>query len=242
LELLLFDKTKIERKLLVSTVKSAVAMKSEESMNLFECQDKYEVASYLATSQTPDIAFLEISASEDITLSEQVRFKHSDTDMLIVADPSISPMKYMNPKIRAVSLLLKPINKESTCNVVYDFISDYYRKKNDNSDDNVLIFENKFGKYAIPFSKIYYVEVREKRVYVRLQNKEYWQYDSLENIIKKLPSYFMRCHRSYIFNTNYLTRIKLSENIIFLENDICVPLSRSYKALVKEYFNGLQIL
>ena len=94
--------------------------------------------------------------------------------------------------------------------------------------------ENREGATAIPYSQIYYIEVRERKIFIRLKNKEYSKYDSMEHILEQLPDQFVRCHRSYAFNMQHLERVRLSENAVYLEHGLIVPLSRSYKPAVKE--------
>ena len=52
---------------------------------------------------------------------------------------------------------------------------------------------------------------------------------------KKLPESFLRCHRSYIVNMSKVTAVKVSQSLIEVQDDLQVPLSRSYKKMVKEY-------
>ena len=82
--------------------------------------------------------------------------------------------------------------------------------------------------------------MREKKIFVRLKDKEYSKYGTLENVLKELSDDFIRCHRSFAVNKHYIDRVKLSENAIYLEHNIMVPLSRSYKAELKEYMKSLQ--
>ena len=103
-----------------------------------------------------------------------------------------------------------------------------------------MVIEDREGKISVPYSKIYYLEVREKKIFVRLKDKEYSKYGTLENVLKELSDDFIRCHRSFAVNKHYIDRVKLSENAIYLEHNIMVPLSRSYKAELKEYMKSLQ--
>ena len=52
---------------------------------------------------------------------------------------------------------------------------------------------------------------------------------------KKLPENFLRCHRSYIVNMSKVTAVKVSQSLIEVQDNLQVPLSRSYKRAVKEY-------
>jgi len=91
------------------------------------------------------------------------------------------------------------------------------------------------GKQYIPLNQIYYVEAREKKIFIRTKQEEYGFYDTIENMEKKLPENFLRCHRSYIVNMSKVTAVKVSQSLIEVQDNLQVPLSRSYKRAVKEY-------
>ena len=73
----------------------------------------------------------------------------------------------------------------------------------------------------------------DKKLFVRTKTEEYAFYDTIEALLARLPEQFRRCHRSYIVNTEKITRILNSENYIELTKEIGVPLSRSCKAAFK---------
>lgn len=239
-EMLIYDRDKGEVKILEDCARRTVAYQSDDRLFIREFPGKEKVEAYLEEGNLLDLAIMEISGERDIRMAEQVRGKGELLDMMLIADSGISPMKYMTPKIRACSLLLRPYEKMEAAEVVQEFVSEFYRKQRDADEERALLIENREGKTAVPYSQIYYLEVREKRIYIRLRDREYSKYDTLENIIKTLPENFLRCHRSFVFNVSYFQRVKLSENLIYLEHGIQVPLSRTYKTDIKEYLNGLR--
>ena len=101
-----------------------------------------------------------------------------------------------------------------------------------------MTFDQKFA--FSPYSQIYYIEVRGKKIFIRLKEKEYSKYDSMEHVMEELPDQFIRCHRSYTVNKEYIVGIRLSNNLIMLEDDIIVPLSRRYKADMKAYMKEVR--
>lgn len=56
----------------------------------------------------------------------------------------------------------------------------------------------------------------------------------LDEMLNKLPSYFIRCHRSYIINAKKVIEQKREEFI--LENNIIIPISRAYQKEVEKKF------
>ena len=227
-----YDRKPAERKLLIRILRDAVAFYSEDSVDLSECDSLKAAVNKLYAVNGVDIAMLEVAEKEDISFSAEFRASQLSSDLLLIAEPTVSPMEYLTPAIRAASLLLRPLGKEVAVKVIKEFIAGFYRRAHCEGEDTIII-ENRQGKTVIPANQIYYLEVRGKRVFIRLADKEYTQYDSLDNMLNKLPGYFIKCHRSFAFNRTYLQNVKLSENTIYLEHDITVPLSRSFKSEIK---------
>jgi DNA-binding LytR/AlgR family response regulator len=239
IDVLLYDRSKKEQEKIETRVRDSVAVLSDDRLECKNCEKAEQVDAHLANGPTVDLSMLEVACDEDIGLLRRVRQYREQADMMVMADSSISPMKYMTPDIRACSLLLKPFSDEQMSSVVHEFMSSFYRKKEQPTDENSVVIENREGRIVVPFSHIYYVEAREKKVFFRLKDREYSMYSTLENVKGMLPSNFIQSHRSFLFNTSYLEKIKLSENLVYLEHGILVPLSRSFKASIKEYLNGL---
>lgn len=239
-DVFLIVKNSSEQQNIISKIENSVAFFSDDKLKIYKFNTYEESNDFIRLESKLDFAIVEVKNDKDIAFLAEFRAINPNVELMLLADSKISPMEYLNPKIRASALLLTPYNQDRLKEVIDDFISDYYRRLENISEEKMFVVNTKDGKEYIPFSNIFYIEVREKRVYVRLQNREYSQFGTLENTLKSFPQYFLRCHRSYAFNSKYLSSIKYSENIIFLSHGIQVPLSRSYKKEVKEYFNGIQ--
>ncbi|MGN0290477.1 MAG: LytR/AlgR family response regulator transcription factor [Lachnospiraceae bacterium] len=238
--MILYDKVQKEQERLKKVIKDAVAYFSEEQLEMVCVLSPKAVQEFLDGRQILDLACMDVSGGEDIRLLRSLRGQYEESELLLVADTDISPMEYLTPDIRAASLLLRPFEGEQCRQIIWEFFRSFYQSREQVDEKKVLLLENRNGKTAIPFHQIYYIEVREKKIHIRLKNKEYSRYDSMEGIMKVLPDSFVRCHRSFVFNAEHLERVKLSENMIYLEHGIMVPLSRSYKPEVKEFVDGLR--
>ncbi len=198
----------------------------------------YSEASDRTKGEKPcDIAILEVSDSNEVDLSKAYRKKYEQCNMMLIVNQQISPMEYLVPEIRAASLIVRPTPKQKAEEMIKGFLRFSFRDNYTNENGKIMI-ENKGTKTAIPFSQIYYLEVRGKKIYIRLRYKEYCINRSLESIKEELPDYFVQSHRSFIVNTRLLESIKLSENIVSLYDGIIVPLSRSFKQNFKELVNN----
>ena len=239
IDILLYDRDANEQARITRRVRDSVALLSDERLDCHGYRDAAQVDRHLAADKPYDLSVLEVSEDADIALTKRVRAGREQADMMLLADSRISPMRYLTPEIRACSLLLRPFSEGDLRTVTGEFMSAFFRRREVPTDDNSIVIENRQGRMVVPFSHIYYIEVREKRVFFRLRDREYSKYDTLDNIRAQLPSNFVQSHRSFIFNASYLDRIKLSDNTVYLEHGITVPLSRSYKASIKEYLSGL---
>lgn len=239
IDLLIYDRDKKEMERVARHARDMVAYMSDDSLSCKGFLDAGGLYKYLGKDDPFDLSVLEIKDDGDIDLSRTVRSGRTDADIMLVADGTVSPMKYLTPDIRACSLLLRPYQEEAMRSVIREFLSSYFRKKDVPDEGNSIVIENRDGKTVVPYNQIYYIEARNKKVYFRLRDREYSKYDTLDNVRKDLPQTFVQSHRSFMFNSGFLERIKLSDNAVYLENNIIVPLSRSYKASVKEYLRGI---
>ena len=213
---------------------------SEEELRLY-CFSALDAAKqFLEEGTLLDLACIGVTGGEEIALLHQIRSLYAQAQFLLVADASISPMQYLTPAIRAASLLLYPYEEHQKQQVLRAFLKSCLmdREQDAAMEKDFLVIENREGRTAIPFRQIYYIEVRERKVFIRIRNKEYSKYDSMEHMLGLLPDLFVRCHRSFAFNMQHLDKIRLSENTVYLEHGMMVPLSRSYKSAVKEYLHG----
>lgn len=228
-----------ERELLISQLKKQIAYLCEEKLKCQSVESSEAVSKLSGILELVDMALLDIVDNTGVTIAEMVRKSWKNSEIMILSNPDVSPMMYLTPSIRAASLFLRPIRIEELERILYLFLKAVLSKR-DSEDESSYVVENNDGKVMIPYSKIYYFEVSEKKVYARLKTKEYGQYGTLDQLALELPEQFLRCHRSYIVNTDHIARIRLSEGMIYLDDGIAIPLSRSYKGDLKEYINGVR--
>lgn len=197
-----------------------VAKTSDEKLVVFQEIDK---------DKNPDLAIVNICTEGGLDNAYKVREAYKDAAIMLVSNTSISPMQYLNPVIRPISLIICPYSAEEMNKVLLDFIP----KCLDDNDDGIWI-DSYDGKVKALYNNILYVEALNKMLNIRLETVEYSVYGSLEQYEKKLPSTFLRCHRSVIINTRFIEKVRFSENYIRLKNGEQIPLSRTYKQNFKE--------
>lgn len=221
-----------ENSLLTDVSKKKIARVSE---NMWAIRDHLSVEQFQSLVQMGndlDVVYMDVTREQAIEVTEQMRQKNKQTVLMIIADETVSPMEYLKPSVQASSLLLRPF-KEQQAKEVVEKTWDWYEEKT-NREEEFLSLEIDHDKVTIPYGQILYFESNNKKIYVNLQNEKYCMLETLERLEKYLPDYFIRTHRSYIVNKRKIRDIYLSKGEIALEHETFVPISRSYKPMIKE--------
>ena len=83
----------------------------------------------------------------------------------------------------------------------------------------------------IKIEDIQYFESLQKRTWIYRDKNQYKTSITLKELQTRLPSNFIRIHRSYIINLHYVTRVSkdyASNFIVYLKNGVELPVSQSY--------------
>ena len=86
----------------------------------------------------------------------------------------------------------------------------------------------------IPLRDLVFVEIYGRDAVFHTVNQEYTVHRRLSEIDEELPEDFIRCHRSYIVNMNYIVKVESSD--FLLKNGQKVPISPGMSANVKQSF------
>lgn len=93
-------------------------------------------------------------------------------------------------------------------------------------------------QFSILCDTIIYLESNDHSVLVHTTGTRFKVYGRLDNLQSLLPSVFVRIHKSYIINMNFIHHLDASR--VYLENNEVIPISRTYKTQVKEaYFKHI---
>jgi len=228
------SKTK-EIKPLEACVRDVAAVLTDDKWNISIFDSVEEFENFIGEHPLVDLSCFDVTPEGAVDSLMDFRRDYEQAFLMLIADPTVSPLVYLKPGIRPDSLLMRPLSKDTVKGTLKDFISSYVSKQAEDGNVKSYIIESKEGKLAIPYNDIYYFEAREKKIFIRTQNDEYGFYETIENLEDTIPDTFMRCHRSFIVNSSKIRKIMLSQNIMELSDGFDVPLSRSYKPLFKSF-------
>ena len=228
---LILDPDEQERERIHQYLSKFTAYHTDEELQLKTYQKSSLLLSQLESADLLDLAVVDVTMEGGFEAARAIRKMFPTAEIMIVADVTVSPMKYMCPSIRASALLLRPVSPgwEDAVREFFFLLAD--QEKEDKND--TLWIVNRKGIFRVPFDQICYLEAREKKVFVRTLVEEMGIAGTLEKLAEKLPDNFKRCHRSFIVNTEHIVQIKLSENQLNLRGGLFVPISRSYRNLFK---------
>ena len=212
-----------------------IAYLSEEKWETTYISSLQEVSHFFREQPLVNLSCYDVTQKGSIACLSDIRKSYKDMHLMLIADMTLSPMEYVKPDILASSLILRPFSKEALKDKLRDMIMEYVSGAEDGEAEDAFILETREGKTRIPYNQIYYMEARDKKIYLRLQNKELAFYDTIEELEEKLPDIFLRCHRSFLVNQTYIEKIMLSQSEILLSHNMSVPLSRSYKPRFKMF-------
>ena len=153
----------------------------------------------------------------------------------MIASLKISPVTYMKPSIRAESLILKPFQSQQVDMAVKEAIQEVLKKYQNPDIDKVFVVDNQEGRVLIEYSAIYFFEARNKKIYLNTGAREYGFYSTIEQLQEELGEQFIRCHRGFLVNQKKIERGVFAKNLIVLTDGYEIPVSRTYKSILKEF-------
>lgn len=107
------------------------------------------------------------------------------------------------------------------------------RKLNEQGEKMLTIQINRQIR-RIPCSQIFCIEHCIRKVILHCEKEKIEYYDTLSSLSQKLPGTFLRCHKGYFVNLDYVSR--LETDFFTLTDGSKVPISRTRRSAVKKTF------
>jgi len=232
---LTYNENQKELQSIVTAIKDLIAYVSEEEWRMMTASLPEEILKYLDEVSIMDFLVYDVRNRESIENLRRLKSVYKDTSLCLIADTTMSPMEYMKPDILASSLLLRPFSSDKAKEVFSEFFQSALKVRgNEDQRKHFFVVESREGTIQVPYDQIMFFEARNKKIYVCTNKEEFGFYTTIEQLEEELPEGFVRCHRGFIVNTDKIRKVQLSQNIIYLTDGFDVPLSRSYKAVVKD--------
>ena len=232
--MLISDSPERERKILLASAKNKAALLTDEVWEWIECGTSAELREIADKNPRVDIYCIDLTINGSLELTKELRKNNPESYLILIADSSISPVVYMRPQINAGSLLLKPLSQVDIAEVIGEAISTYIEKKY-GSASRTFVVESRGERSIIGYRRINYFKSREKKVFLCTDSEEFGFYDTLDELEKTLSEDFIRIHRSFLVNRQKIASVFISQGRVLLTDGSEVPLSRSYKPMLRDF-------
>lgn len=128
----------------------------------------------------------------------------------------------------------KAINKYKTLNAAIQPISNTSSEIGTTSD-HIFVNSNK-RMIRIEFNNILFIDSIKDYVKIHTENDTIITKDKINSFVQRLPSNFLKVHRSYIINTEKIASFSAKD--VVLLGGIEIPIGASYKEIIKSIKNG----
>ncbi len=235
---------------------------SKEKINILaRSNDKIEIigegknakeAKYLVEKFNPDLVFLDINMPEKSGVEFITDLKENPPFVIFTTAFSDYAPEAFN--LNAIHYLLKPFDQQKFDEAVNRageriFVKksgDIFNKIRDviESELNQKIYSEKIPVKTsekiilVPVNEILYIEADKNYALINLKDKSYRMRATLSDLEKRLnPDLFIRVHKSYILNKNYVQELEPAFNqeyIIKLNTGKKLPSGNTYKESIKK--------
>lgn len=171
------------------------------------------------TSLDFDIILLDIQMPgiSGIDFAKSLREQGSESSLIFIT--ALKERVFDVFELEAVDYLCKPVKEER----LMQALERGANKKRDGNEPCLFIQTMNWCK-AVRSSTIYYGEIIDRKMYLYTTKGVIEYYGKMEEAAKQLDSRFVKCHRSYLVNLDYLR--EYADGQILLENGSRIPVSR----------------
>lgn len=139
-------------------------------------------------------------------------------------------------KTLPAAYLVKPFDNNTIYTSIEVAITSYVNKKMEVTKLKDHLFLKKNNLYhKIKIEDINFIKA--DNIYIEIFIKDHQKFlirNTLKEFIKSLPSYFFKCNKSYIINTNAIDSFNL--NYVFI-NNVQISVSKEFKPYLKSLLN-----
>lgn len=169
---------------------------------------------------------IEMGKMDGVELAKQIRKDNDSVQIVFVTGfPDYVAEGY---DVSALHYLMKPVSKDKLIEVLNK------AKNKISTREKVLILPVDGELLRISLNQIYYIEACAHSVLIVTNNDRIEVKRSISEMENEVDKNFVRCHRSYLVNLKYISR--LSKNEVVLDSSTVLPLSRGAASAVHKAF------
>ena len=192
-----------------------------------------ELMTYISKNKV-DVLFLDIdieSGYDGLEIAKEVR--NSNKDCYIIFETAHLEYGLMAYRFKTFDYISKPITRQRLEDCVcrlFEDVSGTTKRYLKLDNRNTIIAEN----------EIKYIKRDGMKLVFHTDSRDYEIYSSFSKIQNKLPSNFVRCHKSFMANITNITKIESADNLVYFNDSSC-DIGPKYKnqflEVIKNYGN-----
>ncbi len=206
-----------------------------------EAGDGFEALKMIHTEQ-PDLIFLDVQMPK---LNGFEMLELLDETPHVIFTTAYDEFAFKAFEVNALDYLLKPFSQERfetalskvvrSSPVTLPPIPVDFSKSN--LEQARIVVKNGSDIKIVPLEDVQYIEAYDDYVKIHIEERYHIKKQTMSYYEKNLPSQFMRIHRSYLLNIDYLNKIESFEKnsyVAILKNGKRIPISRNSYSDVKQ--------
>lgn len=199
--------------------------------------DGFELMSVLEQGEVFDIYCLDIimQGFNGIALGKEIRsLDHSAHIIFFTSSPEFALESY---SVRALDYVLKPITRER----LFPILNEVWERMEEKAQHSVVV-KSEHGLQKLLLSNIVFIEAMGRKViYHTLSGKDIECYSRFSIVCEELlkHSAFLKPHRSYLVNMNYIDTIHPTE--LMLQTSARIPVAQGKAKEIKEHYLAFQM-
>ena len=177
-----------------------------------------------------DIALLDIQMKRMSGMQAAGEIRRCDEEMILIFITNLVQYAVQGYSVNAMNFLLKPVSYFTFCDKFMQAVKRLEKRRG-------ALLEIKTDKgftLRLRPEEIHYVEIVNRRLVIRTDDKDYYCTESMQNLEEKLdPRMFFRCHVAYLVNLEHVRQVMKSSAMVE-EREVLVSKYRK-----KEFLNAL---
>lgn len=176
---------------------------------------------FLESKNKVDIIFLDMEMGRISGMETAKEIRKTDQHCIIIFVTAYADFVFQGYEVRALNYILKPFKDEKIKEVLATAIDELNATK-----DYFLWAKVKGESRKIDLSNTIYFENNRRKITIITLTEHLEFYATFEELMRKLPAFFMRTHQRYIVNLNFIDNLQ-SDTCRVMDKDI--PISRIHR-------------
>ena len=184
---------------------------------------------YLEEKNKVDLLFLDIELDREngVQIGKYIREKLTDYEMQVVYVSREQGYAMQLFEIEPMDFLIKPVATEQLKKVMTRFL------KKQSLTGKLFAFKAEHGTEQLPYDHIYYFQSMNHKVEIHTLGGQKEFYGKLSEVESAAPDFFLRIHKSFLVNENFVSRFHYDS--VILRNGEELTISKAYRNTVREY-------